>query len=479
MKAILKNNFLKAILLIICMAFILTGCATVSDVRNSDGSKVYYDDIVYFQGQVAVIGDYVYFGNSYTASDGEDFNYDSATETGYLSRLNIGSNLQYSSEEDEDGYIDPSPIGVEQVNDEKLIGYQNQYMFALGEYIYFTSANTHRTNTLENDYTQVSLFRVKFNGNKLKEIGTFRYDENSVITAQKGSDGNYYYIIYSPTTSEAESYNLYSVRIGNRIGETVTLAENVTSVAVCDEDSTIKNVVYTVISERTDRETTAVKAVDFATGEVTDYGNNTDVVESTTTMLGRVGDIVIYNYTDNTNPNGKVCYKNLVTDDKYFSGGREFYTASPISNIQKAGDGYILISDTTSSVMYKSTLGTEVEAKRLLLSSEYTDILFVDGDYVYYSNNTSISRINVRDNQIQTMVSMTSIISGQCGYDGNYIYFFAQLENSSNDSSDSETTDEETTTTDTNYYMYRVDKTGENSDGEYSIELLSKVEKAE
>lgn len=469
MKAILKNNFIKVLLLIICMAFILTGCATVSDIRNPDGSKIYFDDIVYFEGQIAVIGDYVYFGNSYTASDGDSFDYNAAAQTGYMSRLNIGATIQYSSEEDEDGYVNPSPIGVEQVDDERLIGYQNQYMFALGEYLYFTSANTHRTSNLENDYTQVSLFRVKFNGSGLQEIDTFRYDENSVITAEKGSDGNYYYIIYSPTTSEAESYNLYSIKIGDRIGDTVTLAEDVNSVAVCDANSTIKNVVYTIDSERTDRETTAVKAVDFATGEIIDYGNNTDVVGTTTTMLGRVGDIVIYSYIQYTEDN--VCYKNLVTDDKYFSGGNAFHTLSPISNIQSAGDGYIFVSDTTSAVMYKSTLGTEVEAKRLLSSSDYTDILFVDGDYVYYSNDTSISRINVIDNRVQTMVTMTSIISGQCGYDGDYIYFYAQLENSSSDDED--------TTTDTNYYMYRVDKTGANSDGEYAIELLSRVEKPE
>ena len=470
MKAILKNNFIKVLLLIICMAFILTGCATVSVVKNPDGSKVYFDDLVQFEGQIAVVGDYVYFGNSYTASDAEGFDYDAAAKTGYMSRLNIGSTLEYSSEEDEDGYVNPSPIGVEQVNDEKLIGYQNQNMFALGDYIYFTSANTHRTSTLENDYTQVTLFRVKFNGDKLQEIDTFRYDENSVITAEKGSDGNYYYIIYAPSSSEAESYNLYSIKIGKKMGKTVTLAEEVKSVAVCDENSTVKNVVYTVDSERTDRETTAVKAVDFATGEIEAYGNNTDVVGSTTTMLGRVGDNVIYSYKDTKTPNETVYYKNLVTEDKYFSGGKKFYDAASITNVQKAGDGYIFVG--SSSVMYKSAL--DAQAKFLLSSAEYTDILFVDGDYLYYSNETSLSRINVRDNKVQTLVTRTSIISGQCGYDGNYIYFYSQLDNAA--SSDSEET-EDTTQTDANYYMYRVDKNGANADGEYSIELLSRVEK--
>ena len=463
MKSITKNNFIRLFLLIICMLFLLTGCATVSNVYNKDGQKVYFDDLKYFEGQIAVIGDYIYYGNSYFASDGDDFNYDSSANTGYLARINVSQILEYNDEEDEDGYINPSPAGVEKVND-KLAGYQNQNMFVLGEYLYFSSANTHKTSSLENDYTQVSLFRVKFNGDGFSEIDTFRYDENSFIETQKGSDGNYYYVIYSPTTSSGESYNLYSIKIGNKIGKTVTLAEDVTSAVVCDENSTIKNVVYTVNSDRTEKETTAVKAVDFATGEISDYGNNTDVVGSTTTMLGREGDIVIYSYSDSYSAE-EVYYKDLANDDKYFSNSKKFYTLSPISNIQSCGDGYIFISDTTSTVMYKTTLGTEVNAQDLLLSSDYSDILFVDGDYVYYSNSTSISRINVRDKNTETLVTMTSIISGQCGYDGNYVYFYAQLENSS-ESEESE----EDTTTDTNYYMYRVDKNG-------VYELLSKVEK--
>ena len=128
----------------------------------------------------------------------------------------------------------------------------------------------------------------------------------------------------------------------------------------------------------------------------------------------------------------------------------------------------MFISDASSSVMYKPSLNQVENAQNVLTSSEYTDILFVDSEWIYYSNDTSISRVSVRDiNNKQTLVTMTSIISGQCGYDGEYIYFYAQLENTSNDSEN----------TDTNYYMYRVDKTGVNPDGEYTIDLLSKVEK--
>ena len=52
---------------------------------------------------------------------------------------------------------------------------------------------------------------------------------------------------------------------------------------------------------------------------------------------------------------------------------------------------------------------------------------------------------------------MTSIISGQCGYTGDYIYFYAQLEEIEDDENTDEDEEEEV---DTNYYMYRTDKQG-------------------
>lgn len=458
----MKKNIFKTIALLFCMALCLSGCATVSNITNQDGSKIYYDDVQYFQGQVALIGDYLYYGNGYTASDGDDFNYNDAASTGYLARLYVGENLQYDLSEDDDGYVDPSPVGVEKVND-KLTGYQNQYMFALGDYLYFTSANTHKLSNTENDYTRVSIFRVKFNGDGFKEIDTFRYDENSQITVQKGGDGNYYYIIYCP--SGDDTFNLYSVRIGSSIGETTLLAEDVLSVAICDENSSDRNVIYTVTSERSDRETTEVRAVDFATGEDKSYSNDTSVVGTTTTMLGRVGDIVFYSY-DKVIEEPQVYYKDLSTDDSYFSGqeARHFYDASDINIIDKIWNGYLFISTTSSSVMYKEFGG---EAQRVLSSSDYSDILFVDGDYLYYSNSTSISRISIKDLTTQTLVSTTSIISGECGYDGTYIYYFAQLESEESEEDSSSSSD---TTTDENYYMHRVDKFG-------NVEVLAKVEK--
>ena len=169
----------------------------------------------------------------------------------------------------------------------------------------------------------------------------------------------------------------------------------------------------------------------------------------------------------------KVLKSDGTGDDQYFSGteSRWFYNAEDIEIIGYSNDGYIFIPSSSSSVMYKKLdQSLEQTQPALLTSSNYSDVLFIDGDYIYYSNDTSISRVNVLTRQTETIVTMTSIISGQCGYSDGYIYFYAQLE-SNGDSEDSES---DSSTSDTNYYLYRV-QAGVNPDG--NTQLMSKVEK--
>lgn len=441
------------LIFIFALALILTGCATVSDVVDTNGKSFYCEEIVYNQGQVVEVGDYIYYGNGYTSISNSDFNYDKAAKFGYLARINTAKELTFDSKIEAEYIKNSSPKGIEKVN-KKLAGYDNQNMFALGSYIYFTSANTHKNSSLENDYKQVSLFRVKFNGDDFKEIETFKHDENSIITVQKGSDNNYYYVITEPDKTSNGTYNLFSIKIGNSIGEIKQLnkytkdgkevVDPIESVVVCDNDSTIKNVLYTTKSTETEIETDCVKKVDFATEEIETIDGG--VISSVTKLLGRTGDKVFYAYTQNKIT--EIYYKNLTTDDGNFNPteSRKFYSAAEINNIVETNEKYVFISQKSNSLMLKNEL--QGDAELLLTSSEYDDVLFADGDYVYYSNDTMIGRINIETKEKQTLVTLNSIISGQCGYTGEYIYFYAKIQDREEDFNDE------------NYYMFRTDKEG-------------------
>lgn len=450
----MKKSILKIISAIFCVAFLMAGCATVSDVYDREGHTVFYDDVQYYQGQVALIGDYLYYGNGYTATSESEFDYNKAADTGYLSRIKANDTLSYDDKVKNENKQYTSPLGIEKVNG-KLIGYENQDMFALGSYLYFTSANTHKTSNLENDYSQVSLFRVKFNGDDFTEIGTFKHNDKCKMEVVKA--GQDYYIVLSASSSE-ESYDLFSIKIGDTLGATKTLAEKVETFALCDNNSTTKNVLYTVNSENTELATDSVKAVDIVTGDVTTL--DPGVALSTTKLLDRKGDIVFYSYSYKAKE--EIYFKQLSTGENegnyfYPTSSQKFYDATEISGVKTIGDGYVFVSNRSTSLMYKG-LDVQEIAKPLLTKDEYSDVMFVDGDYVYYSDDKSISRVNVKDMSKETIVTVTtSIISGQCGYTNDYIYFYAQLpEIEDEDDQD----DEEEKEIDENYYLFRTDKQG-------------------
>ncbi len=443
----MKKKILSIVALIFCVAMIFTGCATVGAVKGSDGKSIYFDEATYFGGHIAEVGDYIYYGNAYVATTSEDFTYSDASKVAYLSRI-LNEDF-YSFDEDVKLANRPhtTPLGVEKVNGQKLVGYENQDMYALGEYLYFTSANIHKTDAMENDYTQVSLFRVKFDGSGFKEIATFPHDEESEISLVKGSDDNYYFVAVVPGD---ENYDIKAVQVGDSIGKVNTLVEGVEGALIADANSSERNVIYTVDAEK-DYSTISVKAVDFATGEesILDEG----VAGSSTTLIDRVGDIVFYSYTSPENKVQEVYWQSITKTSTNFSPVNRFYNATTIENVKSAYQGYIF-QTAGGALIYKTLDGTKEVLKE---EGEYTDVLFVDDQFVYTSTTSKIERVSLADFTQETIVSGVTMISGECGYTDQYIYFYAQLGELEVDEDEDE---EEETETDENYYMYRTDKSG-------------------
>ena len=432
----MKKKFIKLFTMIFAVALLLTGCATVSDIFDENGQPYYFEEVEYFGGQVAQIGSHLYFANGYSDSSADDFDYSTASQTGYLARINLGQSFTFDEEATDTN--NSSPLGSEKVSD-RFVGYQNQNMFAYGSYLYFTSTNTHRTDELQNDYSRVTLLRVKFNGDGLQEIYTTRFDDNSQISVQKGSDGNYYYVICAQNSEE--EYQLSSIRIGDSLGENTILAENIESYAIADANSSFKNVVYTTTNDDGEIE---IKAVDFANGQITVYSYPQS---SEITLLDRVGDVVFYS-VDTDISDVEIYQKNITQSNNFDATGR-FYSDDSISNVMATEDGFAFITE-NGSLVYKTLNGTS----KVLISSDTTfDVLFEENGWIYYSTSTQINRIGVLSGETQNVVTMTSIISGTYGISDGYIYFFAQIEQTDSESSDTEEVDE-------NYYLYRAPLSG-------------------
>lgn len=95
----------------------------------------------------------------------------------------------------------------------------------------------------------------------------------------------------------------------------------------------------------------------------------------------------------------------------------------------------------------------------LLTSEQYSDILFIEDDQIYVSNSSTIKRINTVNKEIETILSLEEgkeLVSGQCGYDGEYIYFYSKIVYPEIDDMDEDDKPKE----DGRYYMFRTDMQG-------------------
>lgn len=450
----MKKRFLKISSLIFGLAFILTGCATVSNVKND--SK----DILYYGGNVVTVGDYTYFANAYTPyTSTTDFDYKGNSQVSYLARIN-NNDLKADGK-------DFSPKEVEKVND-KVAGFQNQDMFVLGDYIYFTSMNTHQNSKLENNYSLVTLWRSKLNGDGLKELFTTEYfsADNGKFAPVGDSENGYYWVCYTGTYSESQNYSgqVYSIKLGNKVGKAQLIADKALTAVFADvkEDGNLDKVLYTTTEEVNSQSQTLIYGVDYSGSNKVSYNNN----GKTISLVDKVEDDVFYTSSDSTLRTYYRDVTNLQANELFDNNQKIFVYDSSVKNLQLVSygdhdEGYLYVG-ASDNLMYKRRNVTETEVK-LLSKSEYTDILFVENDYIYYSHENSISRISVKPRaesgviEAQTIVSMTDLQSGQYGFDGQNLYFFAKLEDV-----DLELKEGEEAPTDDNYYMYRISKGGGN-----------------
>ena len=87
----MKKKFLKLFAMIFSVALLVTGCATVSNVYDENGDPIYFETPTFFGGQVAKIGNYLYYANGYTDASADSFDYNTAAQTGYLARIDLST----------------------------------------------------------------------------------------------------------------------------------------------------------------------------------------------------------------------------------------------------------------------------------------------------------------------------------------------------------------------------------------------------
>lgn len=451
---------------ILGVAFLATGCATVGNVNNTEKEVIY-------NGNAAVcVSDYVYFGNSladYTTftSDGS---YKTAAQISYLNRLETAVKLSATSK-------DYSPKNTEKVNDE-VVGQKNNFMFVLGDYIYFSTPKREQEKDSEGIpqyvYSQSTLYRSKLNGDNKSVIYKTTGDISNIEVLKY--NGKYYIVMLEGT-------NLVKIEIGDNYSSKV-IAKDVSAIAIpktyqkANEQSTLSwngQIVFATARKdesNSDISGTKISKIDVATEKVKTIFDEQAV---TVNLLGREKDVIFYtinsvSYAFDTNKAGTVDLK---------SSEYEIYSAaiSDVNLIASQNKEYGLLYTSNSKTVYRTTSGkTGVVNFTVDGSSISASVVNVSGRRVFLASSTGLYSAELSDVysrttngavdvECHTIATHSAIKTDLVSYDGKYIYYYAQLENVEDD--------ETITDTDANYYLYRANV---NNTNDYALLSLTQTD---
>ncbi len=442
MKKIAK--IISLVLLVGFFSISLVACTYSSGIPNSKSGTIIYNG-----GIVSVVDDNLFYANGYASNEITTMDeYNAAAEYSYLSRLNLT--------EQTDEYT--SPENVYKLNSE-VLGYENAYSFVLGDFVYFASPNKHKTSSNEYVFSYVSVFKTRLNGKDTKELMTTKsFDSATAQFRAVQTNGESYFIIFDGT-------NLNVINLAS--DEQTEIATSVTSVALPKENVDFDGKIYYTQDKENEygQSGNEVFQYDLSNGETRSIMNT---INNTITFTGREGNELFFtrlNEITGVSNTYKLNTQKLESTSFLSALDKPFYSAE-IENVYRiesktasSFNGYIFESSLSGEAQLFYKKDSSSEPTRLLASGEYTSILFVNNDLVFYSTEDGISYKSVIEPDVEkVLVDGMKIISDKIGYDnyesGNLknVYFYAQRVYEQNE--DGEGSEE--AQTDTNYYLYQI-----------------------
>lgn len=396
----MKKRIKYIFALLLCLCFVLSGCSTNLDLPKGEIDSQ--------GGAVVCIGNYVYYANTFVdySSLSGDANTDSTTKQNALYRLKTDDFGNTTKDDDE--LIE----NIEKVK-EKIAGFNNSNMFIVGNYLYFTSPNTHKDKEGKDLFNLTTLFRIKLDGSDFKEILSTKTTQGEfyLVTGE-----NPYLLIY-------DNEEISKLEIKEKLSSAKVLASDVQSTIFPKEYGKLDYVYYTK---------------DISTDDQT-YGLSGNKLYSLNTKTGTSSEIqrdeqqtltlVAYEF-------GNLYYKKLKNNTTYY------YSNTMQSSFEAGEKQLTVINETSSSVISdftpinKDNYVFKWSSKLMLnkesaLVSEDATIELVYGDYVYYSTSKGIYRISYKDKKVQTVIEQENIKQGAMEIAGEYLYYYAQTTNNS------------------------------------------------
>lgn len=399
-------SFLACMLL--CFCFLLSGCTSL-EMPATDGK------IVGNGGTVVQKGEYIYFANAYTGYSSLSGDVSNKTgKAGVYSLYRAKVDAKGSLSLDEDGFVDNAEVIVS-----KVVGFEYSDLYIVGDYLYFSSPNMHKTSSNENRFDLISIFKVKLDGTGLKEIYTtqsYTSGDWGVVCLQ---DKNYILVI------EDEQIVRFDIDANGEAQNKTVLASDITS-AVMSKTNTFANdkFVYFTTERNEDDQNLGLsgnllKSVDITNGNIKTLSS---VIGETITLQNHTNNYLVY--TKNSD---------LIDDFAYvddFAGNKtciaEWCGLSNIQIVCLQGRTPKIVC-TFSEKLVSFELGSYIPT--VLVDGNATVIQIAD-EYVYYTLDNTISRISLISNTTQDIYEDENMATS-FDFDGHYLYLFSTVNSSS------------------------------------------------
>lgn len=392
--------------LLLCICFVLTGCSHLA-MPASDAK------ILGNGGSVVQKGEYIYFANAYTgyASLGDEIS-NKTGKAGVYGLYRVKSE-NGKLERDEHGMVKNAELIVS-----KVVGFEYSNLYIVGDYLYFSSPNMHKTSSNDNKYDLISIFKVKLDGTGLKELYTT--DQFSGSWEILNFDSKYFVL-----TVENEKIVRHKIDNKGNLSEKTILAENV-SKAILPKSTSYSNDKFAYFTCGRSEEDTNL-------GLGGNYLKKVSILnEQTTTICGVAGET----YALLAYENGNLIYtKSSGSKDSYLytndfeNPEKKLADWSGVSNVRVAsvmGQGLQLIYTYQNKVVIQSF---DSKIVKPLIEGNAT-IIYLNEDYVYYTLDNKISRVSLLT-KVSTVLYEDSNMATSFDFDGRYIYLFTQAKNNS------------------------------------------------
>ncbi len=393
-KTFFKIAFLLAILASIAFLFAGCGLGKLSGGPNKD-------DVVSGNGSLAVQkGDYLYFVNGYrdTSAIGDTNHHGSVDQSAiYRVKLTQGRVTEADKKYDEDDneiFDETKSIKDVDILVPKVAGFEQSKLFIFGDYLYYATPNNLRDGTgkIKSDYLHIYRVRLDRSGSN-DLIYSSEHETTKVSWTMHQVDEAVYMTIL-------DEDHLTVVAINGKDYKSTKVSDDVTSASLPSysrSDEMIKDIdksIYFTTKVEDDDSTTLLKKYDLEEGKVAEDAVRDGVGEKYE-IKGTKGNKLYYTKTISGQPGFTSKVYAMSTSN-----------AETLVSAQSVGDSadiqaYALTDSTQeTSIIYTDgsssffKLASQATAVKFLSSNIVKNIVKIQGDYVYYLNESNLYKVN-------------------------------------------------------------------------------------